>query len=155
MSSEEELDAFADAKFNELYDAADQPAELDETFLNEYFKSISAGPEDTGLDMALPAALTTLFLSKGDPIAPLLNVVLTTQNLRFVIRPLATNWEFGGISGFIGSINPGDTYKYEVKHLRGFVRLTIKKSLFNRVEFISFRPQDIPSQKGEGTWEIS
>ncbi|CAE6475285.1 unnamed protein product [Rhizoctonia solani] len=153
MSTDEQQDALFDAKFEELYDASGQPAELDEAFLTRLYATVAADSDAAGDESNTYAPhVTKLNIVKNDN-SPLVNAVIGDKKLKFVIDTRAATADIGGLSQTFGAIETGVPYSYKVTNVKGFVHVSIKKSILKRVEFVSYLPHKLPNQNGSGKWE--
>ncbi|CAE7076965.1 unnamed protein product [Rhizoctonia solani] len=149
--SSEDINARANAVFEEMYDARGQPAELDESFADEYFHVLA----DFHREPCPPESdQSVLNLLKGSS-TPLVSAVDLSKHLKFVAADIRADWDIPGTCKVFGHIQPDTPYQFELTSVLHFVRLSVYSlhSKSDRVEFLSHFPVHVPPQKGEGKWE--
>ncbi|KDN38229.1 hypothetical protein RSAG8_09628, partial [Rhizoctonia solani AG-8 WAC10335] len=150
MSNEQEVDALFQAKLEEHYEAANQPDEIDEAFAHRYFEELVAASAEPTI---FAPHTTTADLEKKSQ--DLVDVKITSKNLKFVASKLDANWPFPGTSQTFGSIEVGAPYKWDLTVYKKILTIQIKRkgSAWKRVVYVGPCLSNIKNQRGEGTWE--
>ncbi|CAE6495890.1 unnamed protein product [Rhizoctonia solani] len=146
-----DFNAIANAVFEELYDARGQPSELDEGFAEQYFQRLA----DYSGEPCTPEYHKSVLNLLRHSSSPLVDAVIPDEHLKFVAANIHSDWLIPGSCKIFGNIKPGAPYQFEVTSAFHFIRVSVYSphSKWDRAEFLSHFPVNVPHQKGEGKWE--